>query len=168
LVVVEITLNTELESLVRSYSRLSYDVGGRINFACDLNNDEALSAAEREKVHLDQAFFVLSFAALESQITTLACARLATQARRAAMRDVDFEKRWDAAVKVAQEATGAAIPWEAARPIVLSWYKIRSDIAHGRSPSALADVPAVLYQASDVAATLDRVVLILSTESTEI
>jgi hypothetical protein len=158
-------LNTELESLVRSYARLSRDVGGRIDFACDLNNDEALRAAEREKAHLDQGFFVLSFAALESQITMLACARLANPDRRDAMRDADFEKRWDAAVKVARETLDAIVTWNAARPIVLSWYKIRSDIAHGRSPSTLADVPPILYQADDVAATLDRVNAKLSSGS---
>ncbi len=154
-------MNLELESLVRSYARLSRDVGGRINFACDLNNEDALNMAEREKVHLDQAFFVLSFAALENQVTSLACARLASEDRRTAMRDASFEHRWETAVRVAGETIGIAAPWQAAQPIVLSWYKIRSDIAHGRSPSQLADIPTVLYRADEIAATYDQVVAAL-------
>ncbi len=119
-------MNRELESLVRSYTRLLYDVGGRINFACDLNNEDALNVAEREKVHLDQAFFVLSFAALENQVTSLACARLTSEDRRAGMRDAGFEHRWETAVRVARETVGIAVRWQAAQPIVLSWYKIRA------------------------------------------
>lgn len=155
-------MNIELESLVRSYTRLSRDVGGRINFACDLNNDDALTVAEQEKTHLDQAFFVLSFAALENQITSLACARLTAEDRRTAMRDAAFEKRWDAAIKVAQEILKTDVPWESARPIVLSWYTIRNDVAHGRPPSQLADVPTVLYRADKIAATFDHVVIALN------
>lgn len=156
-------MNTNIESLVRSYSRLSRDVGGRINFACDLNNDDALAIAEQEKAHLDQAFFVLGFAALESQVTTLACARLpADEKRRTAMREASFEKRWDAAAQVAQETLGAAAPWTQARSIVLSWYKIRSDIAHGRAPSQLADVPSVVYRADEIATTHAQVVEVLA------
>jgi hypothetical protein len=154
-------LNAELESLARSYARLSRDVGGRINFACDLNNEDALNVAEREKDHLDQAFFVLSFAALENQVTSLACARLASHDRRTAMRDAGFEHRWESAVRVASETVGIGLPWQAAQPIVLSWYKIRSDIAHGRSPSRLADIPTVLYQADKIAATYDEVIAAL-------
>jgi hypothetical protein len=151
-------LNAELESLVRSYTRLSRDVGSRINFACDLDNDNALKVAEQEKAHLDQAFFVLSFAARENQVTSLACARLATDNRKTAMRDADFEKRWDASVKVALEVLAIAVPWGTTKPVILSWYTIRSDIAHGRPPSQLADVPTVLYRADEIAATLDLVV----------
>lgn len=154
-------MNSELESLVRSYARLSRDVGGRINFACDLNNDDALKVAEQEKVHLDQAFFVLSFAALENQLTALASARLDTDDRRITMRGADFERRWEAAVRVGQEVLGQAPPWDAARPIVLSWYQIRSAVAHGRSPSRLADVPAVIYRADEIAMTFDRVLAAL-------
>jgi hypothetical protein len=160
----KIALNSELESLVRSYARLSRDVGGRINFACDLNNDDALRAAEREKVHLDQAFFVLSFAALENQVTSLACARLPAGDRRTAMRDADFEKRWEAAIKVARELLGTAVSWEPSRQVVLSWYTIRSDIAHGRPPSQLADVPNVLYRADEIAATFDQVMAALNAQ----
>lgn len=147
---------------MRSYARLSRDVGGRINFACDLNNDDALRVAEREKVHLDQAFFVLSFAALENQITSLACARLAVDDRRAEMRGADFEKRWEAALKVAREILETAIPWETARSVVLSWYTIRSDIAHGRAPSQMADIPTVLYRADEIAETFAQVVIALN------
>lgn len=155
-------MNLELESLARSYVRLSHDVGGRVNFACDLNNDDALQAAEREQAHLDQAYFVLSFAALESQITSLACARLPSEARRARMREADFEKRWDSAVRVAMEVLGTGVPWESTRSDVLSWYRIRSDIAHGRPPSQFANVPSVLYRADAIAATCDRVFAALS------
>lgn len=155
-------MNIELESLVRSYTRLSRDVGGRINFACDLNNDDALTVAEQEKAHLDQAFFVLSFAALENQITSLACARLAAEDRKTAVRSAALAERWDAAVKVAQEVLKTGVPWESSRPIVLSWYTIRNDIAHGRPPSQLADVPTVLYSADEIAATFDQVVAALS------
>jgi hypothetical protein len=132
-------------------------VGGRINFACDLNNDDALTVAEREKAHLDQAFFVLGFAALENQVTSLASAREAVEDRRIAMRGADFERRWDAAAKVSREVLGAPIHWETGKSVVLSWYTIRSDIAHGRAPSQFADVPAVLYRADEIAATFDQV-----------
>ncbi len=158
-------MNTELESLARSYSRLSRDAGGRINFACDLNNEDALNVAEQEKIHLDQAFFIWSFAALENQVTSLACARLIAEDRRTAMRGADLEKRWDAAVKVAQEILRIGVPWESARPIILSWYTIRNDIAHGRPPSQLADVPTVLYRADEIAATFDQVVVALNVAS---
>ena len=154
-------MNTELESLRRSYDRLSRDVGGRINFACDLDNDDALKVAEREKVHLDQAFFVLSFAALEVQVTSLACARLNTNDRRIAMRGSKFDDRWDAATKVAEEILRSAVPWAPTRAEVLSWYQIRSDIAHGRSPTQLADVPSVLYRANEIATTFEQVVTAL-------
>jgi hypothetical protein len=150
-------LNAEIESLVRSYARLSRDVGGRINFACDLDDEKALDAAEREKAHLDQAFFVLSFATLELHITRLASARLRDEERRTAMRGDKFEKRWEAAVKVAKEVLRQSPPWERERSVVFSWYTIRSDIAHGRSPSNLADVSSVLLRADEVAATLDAV-----------
>lgn len=158
-------MNAELESLARSYARLSRDVGGRINFACDLNNEDALRTAEQEKVHLDQAFFVLSFAALENQVTSLACARLIDAVRGSAMRSAAFEKRWDSAAKVAREVLGAAAQWEPVRAIILSWYRIRSDIAHGRAPSQLADVPAVLGRADEIATTLDRVTQALAAQA---
>jgi hypothetical protein len=158
-------LNADLESLVRAYARLSRDVGGRINFACDLNNDQALQAAEREQAHLDQAFFVLSFAALENQVTSLACARLSDDVGGTAMRNAAFEKRWDVAATLAKEILSAAARWETGRAIVLSWYRIRSDIAHGRAPSQLADVPDVLEPADQIALTFDRVAAVLATRA---
>jgi len=150
-------LKSEIESIVRSYARLSRDVGGRLNFACDLDDEKALTAAEREQAHLDQAFFVLSFATLEHHVTTLASARLADEARRTAMRGEKFAKRWEVAIKVAGEVLKEAVPWEQEERVVLSWYTIRSDIAHGRSPSELVNVPLVLHCADQVAATLDSV-----------
>lgn len=155
-------MNAELENLVRSYARLSHDVIGRINFACDLNNDDALRVVEREQLQLDKAFFVLSFAALENQVTSLACARLTAEDRRTAMRNADFERRFDTAVAVAREILETTVAWDAARPIVLSWYTIRSDIVHGRPPSQFADVPTVLYRADEIAATFDQVVIALN------
>ena len=155
-------MNAEIESQVRAYARLSHDVIGRINFACDLNNDDALRVIESEQVQLNQAFFVLSFAALENQVTSLACARLNAEDRRTAMRASDFEKRWDTALTVATEILATAIPWQSARPVVLSWYKIRSDIVHGRPPTLLADVPPVLYLADEIAVTVDRLTGILN------
>jgi hypothetical protein len=78
------------------------------------------------------------------------------------MRDANFEKRWDIAVTIADEIIGSSVSWGAARPIILSWYKIRSEIAHGRAPSQLADIPTVLYRADEIAVTFDRVVLALN------
>jgi hypothetical protein len=158
----KIELN-ELEPLARSYARLSYDVGGRINFACDIDNEGAFRIAEQEKAHLDQAFFVLSFAALENQVNKLACARESDANRKTTMRESPFGQRWEAAVKVARETLGTLDdPWSTTKKEVLSWYKIRSDIAHGRSPSELADVPTVLYRAESVAATFGQVVSVLN------
>ena len=42
---------------------------------------------------MDKAFFVISFAALEKQITSLVCARM-DEPRHIAMQDAAFEKRW--------------------------------------------------------------------------
>jgi hypothetical protein len=149
-------LKSELDSLVRSYSRLSHDIGGRMNFACDLDNEGALGIAEEEKSHLDQAFFVLSFAALERQVNLLASARLATD-RRDAIRQEPFERRWQVSIQVAEETLGGDVRWKGKEREVLSWYKIRNFIAHGEAPTQLADVPSVLYQANEVAGTLDDV-----------
>jgi len=150
-------LKTELDSIARSYARLSHDIGGRINFACDLDDDDALGIAEQEQAHLDQAFFVLSFAALERQITLLASARFAAADRRIAMREAPFQKRWEASIQVAKEILRVDIPWQTEGRTVLSWYEIRNFIAHGDSPTQLVDVPTVLYRANEVAATLDQV-----------
>ncbi len=146
----------DLDSLVRSYSRLSHDIGGRINFACDLDNEDALRIAEQEKSHLDQAFFVLSFAALERQITLLASARLGVD-RRDAMREVAFERRLQVSIQVAEEMLAGEVRWSGKEREILSWYKIRNFIAHGEALTQLADVPTVLYQANEIAGTLDDV-----------
>ena len=150
-------MRDELEKLASSYARLSHDVGGRINFACDLDSDVALDLAEQEKAHLDQAFFVLGFAALERQITLLASATLVDAGRRDAMREASFEKRWQASIQVANEILETEIPWRTAERMIFSWYSIRNLIAHGQSPTQLADVPTVLYRADDVAVTLAQV-----------
>ena len=154
-------MNKELEALARSYARLSHDVGGRISFACDLDDENALDTAEQEKTHLDQAFFILSFAALEKHVTLLACARLAEEVRRNSMRDAPFDRRWQTSVTVAEEILQINVLWKAAEREVASWYKIRSAIAHGQSPSQLADVPRVLYRADEIAATLEEVTRVL-------
>src|SRR5947207_8765129 len=104
-------MHQDLDSLTRSYTRLSRDVGGRIEFACDLDSDDALEVAEQEKDHLDQAFFVLSFSALEKKITLLASVRLSETNQRAAMRSAPFEKRVESAVKVSRDILGAAPAW---------------------------------------------------------
>lgn len=152
-------MNSDLDSLTRSYTRLSRDVGGRIDFACDSNSPDALSVAEREKEHLDQAFFVLSFSALEKKITLLASARLSVAGPRAAMREAGFDKRLESAIKVAREALGIAPEWGSGARLsnIKSWYAIRNEIAHGDSPTQLFDVPPVIYLADAIAATLDEV-----------
>ena len=150
-------MKSDLDSLVRSYARLSHDIGGRTNFACDLDNDDALAIAEQEKFHLDQAFFVLSFAALERQVTLLATARMGEGPRRLAMREAPFERRWETSIQVAEETLGTDVGWKSKEREILSWYKIRNSIAHGEAPTQLADVPTVLYQANEVAGTLDDV-----------
>ena len=99
-------MDSDLDSLTRSYARLSRDVGGRIEFAFDLDSDAALSVAEREKDHLDQAFFVLGFSALEKKITLLASSRQTAARQRTAMRGADFNKRLEAAAKIAREVLG--------------------------------------------------------------
>ena len=60
-------------------------------------------------------------------------------------------------VTVAEEILQINVLWKAAEREVASWYKIRSAIAHGQSPSQLADVPRVLYRADEIAATLEEV-----------
>jgi hypothetical protein len=150
-------LKGEFENLARSYARLSRDVGGRMDFACDLDSDDALAAAEQEKSYLQQAFFVIGFGALERQITLLASAKLADPYRAAAMRDAPFERRLEIAIKVAQEALNARIVWGAAAPAIRSWYGIRNEIAHGQPATQLFDVLEVIYCANEVAATLDQV-----------
>jgi hypothetical protein len=153
-------MNSDLDSLARSYSRLSRDVGGRIEFACDINSADALSIAEQEKDHLDQAFFVLSFSALEKKITQLASVRQSTASQRTAMRGAAFDRRLESAVKVAREVLGIDPEWASGtnQSTIRNWYAIRNEIAHGDSPTQLFDVPPVIYLADDIAATLERIV----------
>jgi hypothetical protein len=157
-------MDRDLDSLTRSYTRLSRDVGGRIEFACDLNSTEALSVAEEEKAHLDQAFFVISFSALEKKITLLASVPLKTAKQRAALRSAAFEKRLVSAVKIARETLGNEPKWavDPGMPTIRHWYAIRNEIAHGDPPTQLVDVPPVIYLADAVATTLERVVRAIS------
>ena len=152
-------MNSDLDSLTRSYTRLSRDVGGRIEFACDLDSQDALGVAEKEKDHLDQAFFILGFSALEKKITLLASARLAAPEQRTGMRNAGFDRRLESAVKVAREVLGTAPEWASSEILstIKSWYDIRNDIAHGDPPTQLFDVPPVIYLADAIAATLDDV-----------
>jgi hypothetical protein len=156
-------MNSDLDSLARSYTRLSRDVGGRIEFACDLNSADALSIAEQEKDHLDQAFFVLSFSALEKKITQLASVRQSTAVQRTAMRGAAFDRRLESAVKVAREVLGTDPEWTSAakQSTIRNWYAIRSEIAHGDSPTQLFDFPPVIYLADDIATTLERIMQII-------
>jgi hypothetical protein len=160
-------MNSDLDSLTRSYTRLSRDVGGRIEFACDLDSADAFTVAEQEKDHLDQAFFVLSFSALEKKITLLASARHATADQRTAMRGAAFEKRLESAVKIAREVLGTAPEWASGATLstIRNWYDIRSEIAHGDPPTQLFDVPPVIYLADDIATTLERVTRTLSPQA---
>jgi hypothetical protein len=157
-------MDRDLDSLTRSYTRLSRDVGGRIEFACDVNSTDALSVAEEEKAHLDQAFFVISFSALEKKITSLASVRLKTAEQRAALRSVSFDKRLESAVKIAREILGNEPEWAVGPGVstIRNWYAIRNEIAHGDSPTQVVDVPPVIYLANAVATTLDRVVRAIS------
>jgi hypothetical protein len=161
-------MNKDLDSLTRSYSRLSRDVGGRIEFACDLDSPDALEVAEQEKSHLDQAFFVLSFSALEKRITYLASARQAAAKQRTAMRDAPFEKRLDSAVKVAREALGGQPEWASESNLsdIRSWYVIRNEIAHGESPTQLFHVPPVIDLANAIASTFERVAAVINKGNT--
>jgi hypothetical protein len=117
-----------LESLRRAYDRLSYDVAGRIDFACDLDSDAALTIAEQEKTHIDQAFFVLSFAALERQITLLACVQLVEDGRRSAMREAAFAQRLQTAIRLSEERLAASIPWRTSEQTILKLYQVRSNL----------------------------------------
>jgi hypothetical protein len=150
---------SDLDSLSRSYSRLSRDVGGRIEFACDADSADALGFAEEEKAHLDQAFFVLGFSALEKKITLLASARQSTPDQRAAMRGVDFDRRLETAIKVVREVLRDEPEWASGPqlPTIRNWYAIRNEIAHGDPPTQLFDVPPVIHLADAIGASLERV-----------
>jgi hypothetical protein len=146
-----------LDNLTRSYTRLSRDVEGRIEFAFDLDSEGALAVAEQEKDHLDQAFFVLGFSALEKKITLLASARQSAADQRMAMRDAGFDKRLASAVKIAREVLGTDPKWAEDAAMIMNWYSIRNEIAHGDPPTRLVDVPPVIYLADAIATTLERV-----------
>jgi len=146
-----------LEDLVRSYRRLSADVGSRVNFACDASSEDAFSLALREKDHLDQAFFVLCFAALEKQINLLASARQSEAMRITAMREAKFEQRVDAAIKVAIEVLGSQPEWANKSSEIDNWYDIRNDVAHGEPPTVSFEVPTVVDLATKIAVTLEEV-----------
>jgi hypothetical protein len=151
---------SDLDSLSRSYSRLSRDVGGRIEFACDVDSADALSFAEQEKTYLDQAFFVLGFSALEKKITLIASARLSTSEQRAGMRSERFDRRLDTAIRVLREVLGHEPEWASGPELstIRNWYAIRNEIAHGDPPTQLFDVPPVIRLADAIGASLDRVV----------
>jgi len=160
-------MDSDLDSLTRSYARLSRDVGGRIEFACDLDSADALSVVEQEKDHLDQAFFVLGFSALEKKITLLASSRQTTAGQRTAMRGAAFDRRLESAVKVAREVLGIESEWASAAAVstIRNWYDIRGEIAHGDPPTQLVDVPPVIFLANDVATTLEQVTRALLMET---
>jgi len=73
------------------------------------------------------------------------------------MREASFERRWQTSIQVAEETLGTDVGWKSKEREILSWYKIRNFIAHGEALTQLADVPAVLYQANELAGTLDDV-----------
>jgi hypothetical protein len=150
-------LTSDLDGLARAYARLSRDVGGRIDFACDSGSDDALKVAEQEKYHLDQAFFVLSFAALEKQLTLLASVNSTSDDGRALMRKAKFEQRLQSAIKVVRAKMGVEPAWSESRSDIQSWYGVRNDIAHGNSPATLFDIPPIIDLARKVEETLGQV-----------
>ena len=151
-----------LDSLARSYKRLSVDVRGRMEFALDSDSDAAFAAAEREQEHLDQGFFVLAFAALEREINALFRAR--GQALGDA-RKTNFPKRLATASEIARNVTGQMPAWIATTREIESWYEIRSDVAHGESPAASFDVVKVLNRANEIATTREQVAQILAAQT---
>jgi len=159
-------VNNELHSIARSYARLSRDVGARANFAIDINDNPstrmALEIAEQEQGLLDKAFFVLSFAALERQITLLASAKFKETLRRDAMRDAKFNTRLETAINVAREALGSDPSWMSAASEVKSWNDIRNEIAHGDPPTQFFNIPVVIAKGIDIAMTLDEVNRVLN------
>jgi hypothetical protein len=143
-----------LDSLTRSYKRLSLDVRGRYEFALDSNSDAAFAAAEREQEHLDQGFFVLAFAALEKEINSLLRARRPDLGN---VRRLDFPQRLAAAGEISRTVLGEPPVWAAAAREIGSWYEIRSDVAHGDPPAKSFDVFKVLGRANEIAATREGV-----------
>jgi hypothetical protein len=152
-------LTADFDRLGRAYRRLAADTGRRIDFACDIDSDDALRIAEEERSFLDQAFFVLLFGALERQMNLLAVARQNDEDRRTAMRNAPFERRLEAATRVATESIGAARTADivSAHERILGWYEIRNQIAHGEPPTSLLDVVALLRQAAAISALLSEV-----------
>ncbi len=73
------------------------------------------------------------------------------------MREVAFERRLQVSIQVAEEMLAGEVRWSGKEREILSWYKIRNFIAHGEALTQLADVPTVLYQANEIAGTLDDV-----------
>ena len=75
------------------------------------------------------------------------------------MRGADFNKRLEAAAKIAREVLGIEPEWASDKiaSTMINWYDIRSEIAHGDPPTQSFDVPPVIYLANEVAATLDKV-----------
>lgn len=159
-------MSYDLGSIARSYARLSRDVGARINFAIDIDDTHAprltLDSAEQEHNHLDKAFFVLSFAALERQITLLASVKIKESLRRDAMQDAKFNTRLETAIKVAREILGSDPPWMSAASELKSWYDIRNEIAHGDPPTQFFNIPVVIAKGVEIAWTLDEVNRVLN------
>jgi len=154
-----------LDSLTRSYKRLSLDVRGRMEFALDSNSDIALAIAEREQEHLDQGFFVLAFAALEREITSLFLARRPDAETFGRARRLDFPKRLATACEIAQNVLGEAPVWAVTAKEIESWYEIRSDVAHGEAPAESFDVFKVIERANEVATTRERVAQTLAKQA---
>jgi hypothetical protein len=159
-------VNNDLNNMARSYARLSRDIGARINFAVDLKETSSdltpLEIAEQEQLHLDKAFFVLSFAVLEREITLLASLKIKETLRRDAMRDAKFSTRWETAINVAREILGSDPAWMSAASEVKSWNEIRNEITHGEPPTQLFNIPVVIATSIEIAATLDEVNRVLN------
>jgi hypothetical protein len=159
-------VNNDLNNMARSYARLSRDIGARINFAVDLKETSSdltpLEIAEQEQLHLDKAFFVLSFAVLEREITLLASLKIKETLRRDAMRDAKFSTRWETAINVAREILGSDPAWMSAASEVKSWNEIRNEITHGEPPTQLFNIPVVIATSIEIAATLEAVNRVLN------
>lgn len=159
-------MSNDLDSIAHSYARLSRDVGARINFAIDINDTQsprlALDAAEQELSHLDKAFFLLSFAALERQITLLASVKIKEALRRDAMQDAKFSTRLETAIKVAREILGSDPSWMSAASELKSWNDIRNEVAHGDPPTQLFNIPVVIAIGTEIEMTLDEVNRVLN------
>jgi len=67
-------MNSDLDSLARSYTRLSRDVGGRIEFACDLDSADALTQALNSPVRHELRACFKTFPPFTGAITHYAMA----------------------------------------------------------------------------------------------